>query len=261
MTAKIKPSKFYFVRRSVSIKECLRLMQEKNLSFLLVENSKGQLVGIFTLKDMIKIFEYITLGTHLDKPIAVAMTRPVLTIPSHQLHKATQIMVKNNIRHLPITSDKVGEESRIIGVVDIESLLGASLTEEKRKKYRRKEISVFSPNGSLLRFLKNILKKYELLTVEKLWASKLRTEAQVESHVSNYDLLFFDLVDEKALHLSMRYAEQVNLAGKAMIVLVSPGQFTTGKGKEIYQELAKISRVRIFEKPINVHDIIFECLS
>ena len=261
MENQIKPSKFYFVRNSTSLKQCLTLMQEKNLSYLLVEDHNDQLVGIFTLKDMVKVLKYILYGEHLDKPVNVAMTRPVLTIPSHKLHKATKIMLKNKIRHLPITSDKPGEESRVIGVVDMESLLLASLHDEKKKKYKIKDISVFSPTGALQRFLKNVLNKYDHLQIDKLWASKLRSASQIESHVNNYDLFFFDLVDEKALKLSLVYAEEINNAKKRMLALVTPGQFVSEENKKLLKRLSKISRVRVYEKPINVHDIIFECLS
>lgn len=261
MSPKIQPSQFYYVNESVSLDYCLSLMKTKQLSFLLVENKATRLVGIFTLKDILKNYKAIQDKKNIEKPIKLFMTKPVITLEAHKIHQAPRLMIDKVIRHLPITSGRVGEESRIIGVVDIESLLAYSITEEKRKKYQDKDISVYSPNGSLIRLLKNILKPYELLKVDKLWSSKLRTEEHYEAQVHDYDIFFFDIIEERDLRLAMHFAIYMNKYRKRMICLLSPGAFKEQKLQDAVNKLAKQSRVRIFHKPVEIHDLIFECLS
>ena len=259
MENRIIPSKFYFVRRDTSIERCIDLMREKSLSFVLIEDQNQNLVGIFTLKDLLKVFHHLIYGKHLEKSIGVVMTRPVFTIAATEIHKAPAVMAKHKIRHLPVTIYKSGGETRVIGVVDLESLLKSSLKEDY--KVRSKNISVYSANGSLLGFLKKILKPYSLLKIDKLWASKLKNDDLLEAYVDSYDLFFVDIVDQRDLSFCLDLATHVNNSRKPLIVLVSPDQFTEKTSLARLEKLAKIPRVRVFEKPINVHDIIFECLS
>lgn len=260
MSHQIQPSRFYYVKSNSSIKSCISLMKDKNLSFLLVENSFGKLVGIFTLKDLLKNHSAMIKKESLERPIRGFMTKPVLTIAAHKLHEAPKLMLKNGISHLPVVSDRRGEESRILGVVDVESLLEHSMIEEKRKKYHAKDISVYSPNGSLMRLMKNSLKKYDLISVEKLWASKLLQESHYQAHVSGYDFFIFDILDQRGLQLALAFAPHIAKARKRMLALVSPDAFKANETLQDLSRLAKMSRVKVFHKPVNVHDLIFECL-
>jgi CBS domain-containing protein len=236
-------------------------MRDKNLTFLLVESESGHLEGIFTLKDVVKSFDYMAYGDHLKKPVSVAMSRPVKTINANQLHEAAEIMLNEGIRHLPVKSAEPGEESRILGVVDMESLLRGEIEDKKKRETESREISVFSPNGSLLNFIKSVLSTYPLLQVDKLWASKLPDREHMAAYIQGYDLFFLDIVDEKALKFAETFGEEVSRGKKRMVALVMTEQFKKAEDLQRLKKIVGIDRVRVFEKPITVHDVIYECLN
>lgn len=260
MAAEIIPSKFSKVHRDTKIRECLRLMKESKSSFILVQKKNGVLEGIFTLKDLLRSFDQLKLERNLERPVASIMSRPVRTIGPHQLNRAAEIMVRHSIRHLPVVADRGESSEKIIGVVDGESLLKANLVEKKTATQPRRSISVFSPNGLLFKLLKNTLKNQERIEVEKMWASKLRSDEQVEAYLKNFDLFFFNLVDSKSLRIAARMTGEATRLRKKMVMLINPGQFAKGEEQKIFAEIKKNKRVRVFEKPVNVHDIIFECI-
>ena len=261
MATKIRPSRYYYVRDNNSFQACLALMEEKNLTFLLIENHVGRLLGIFTLKDLLKHHTVLKNDSHMSKPIRLFMSKPVISIQDHQIHKAPEIMLENKINHLPVLSERKGESDRVLGVVDIEALLAHYLAENKREKYKSKDISIYSPNGALLRLMKEVLKRYDRLQVDKIWASRLKTVGHVESQVSEYDLLFFDLSEAKDIKFALRFLPVLNKVHKRMICLTSRHTFQEDPEKTQLAKLAKHSRVKVFYKPFEVHDLVFECLS
>lgn len=260
MSDKVLPSKFHFVDKSTPIKQCLLMMKEKDLSFLLVYDEGQQLEGIFTLKDILRTYQYLAFADHVQKPISVVMTKPVETLPSHKLHQAVQIMLEKNIRHLPVVSEDDDSGEQIVGVIDAESLLRAQQEKSRKDAYESKDLSVFSPNGSLLKFMQDALDKYQRIQVDKLWASKLKTPDHFLSHIQNYDLFFLDVIDRKSLHFAHKFSDELEKTNKSMIVLVDNGLFKQGEEEQQLKNLARLSHVRVYEKPVNVHDLIFECL-
>jgi CBS domain-containing protein len=261
MTKNIQPSKYYYVRANNSLRACLELMKSKDLTFLLVENHIGRLVGIFTLKDILKNYPVLQNPGHLSRPIKNFMSKPVISIPSEKIHQAAKLMRENKIQHLPVTSSQPSENSRILGVVDAEALLEYTVKSEKRQKYQAKDILVYSPNGALLRLLKNVLKKYELLKIDKMWASRLKSEDHFEAAVRNYDLLFFDLSETRDLKVALKLLPYLNKQKKRMIGLTSRDSFLSGPEQKDLKQMTQHSRVKIFYKPFEVHDLVFECLS
>lgn len=257
----IKPSKFHFVSRHTSLRECMKLMQEKNLTYLLVEDDHDRLEGIFTLKDVIKIFEYLAYGNHLSKPVSVAMSRPVITLPSTKLHLAAQTMVEEGVNHLPVISADAGQEARVVGVVDMECILRSQVEGEQRDEDESRDISVFSPNGALLNFMQSVLDPYPKIGIDKMWASKIADRDKMQAYVHGYDMFFIDVVDKKALHFTEAFAQEVEKAGKKLVCLLSTEQFKNKDDLEFLNKIIKLTHVRIFEKPITMHDVIYECIN
>lgn len=254
------PSRFYFVSSDTLVEQCIRVMQENSLSYLLVENKRKQLVGIFTLKDFLKSFTYLRGGAHLKKPVNVVMTRPVITLPASQIHKAAKLMLKNNFRHLPITSGNKNEGDRVIGVVDVESVLRGLVDSEKSEEMGEKFVSVYSQDGSLMKVLTASLKGHDLVEVDKMWVSKLKTDLHFDYLIKNYDLFFFDIVDERSLHIAHKVALKSQKAKKKTICLFSKKHITSPENLKLIQSLGKMSRVKVYEKPTNIHDLVFECI-
>jgi CBS domain-containing protein len=258
MAHEINPSPFHLVRDNSTIGACLNLMQKRGLSFLLVENNNKRLVGIFTLKDLLKNYTALNADRNQNKPIRAFMSKPVQTISAHHIHKAPKMMIDAKIRHLPITSD---DGSRVIGVVDMESLLAASLNEQKiLKNYKAKDLIVYSPNGALMKLIKNVLKPYERIQVDKLWASRLKDDSQFESQVRAYDLFVFDLGEPKDLRVALKLAPYIHHYHKKMLVMIGPEGFPDEASKKAIMDLSVIRGVKVFHKPVEVHDLLLECL-
>ena len=68
----ITPSEFYFVQQNTTIERCIEIMQEKGLSFLLIRDARSKLVGIFTLKDLLKNFSHLINSKNLKKPFFIS---------------------------------------------------------------------------------------------------------------------------------------------------------------------------------------------
>ncbi len=235
-------------------------MLENHLDFVLVENHDGFLEGIFTLRDLLRVHRSLHSEYNMDKPIRAFMSKPVITLPAEKINEGPQLMVSKRIRHLPIHSDEE-ENSKIIGVIDIESLLAYSLGESHPVDIPPKDISVYSPNGALLRLLKKTLDSYEAINLEKLWSSKLKTEIQFQSLVEEYDLICVDILELRDLNLALHLAPLVEAQDKKMITLIDVRSFKQEDLiKASLSQLTEHRGVKLFHKPFKVHDIVTECL-
>lgn len=254
MDLELTPSQFYTVRRDTTIRECIRFMQEKSLSFLLIENSRSELVGIFTLKDLLKSFKYLRAEAHLKKPVGVVMSRPLLTINLKQIDQAKKIMSRHNIRHLPVVTESVGNKKKVVGVIDMESLLKSMILNETNPMQNKKNIVVYSPNGALVKLLKHVYANQKLTTVEKLWSSKLKTDEAIQRVTKDYDIFYFDLDNRRSIVLAHEIAKKIKKSKKKVVALIAKQQFRDEDRKRLI-ELSKHPKVQICEKPINIHDL------
>lgn len=107
-----------------SIDEVARIMREQEVGSVVVVDKHSRPVGIFTEHDVLRVLAEDLGGT----PVATAMTRNPIALPSHALaYEAALAMVENNIRHVLVTG-----EGRLIGVVserDLFSLQRLGLAE------------------------------------------------------------------------------------------------------------------------------------
>lgn len=259
-STKVVPSPFLIVPRQTSFKECLTLMRDKSLSFLLIAKKSGELEGIVTLKDILKVFHYLSDEVKLQKPVSVVMSRPVKTYPSQKIHLAAEFMHKNKIRHLPIVQKQRKGADKIVGVIDMESLLRFFSNQAKENKSKSKDISVYSPDGSLLHLLRSGFNNQSQINIEKLWSSHVRSEGQFYIHAENYDHVIVDVIDRKSLHLAIQFCKPMRDLQKKMICIVDAIQFTEENDLDALIKLSKVPRVKIFEKPVNIHDLVAECL-
>jgi CBS domain-containing protein len=93
------------------VQEACRCMWECRKGSVLVIDQDGQLIGIFTGRDAVRI---LAEGRSADAtPLAQAMTRnPVTVAPTARAIDALREMSDRGIRHLPVV-----ENERILGVV------------------------------------------------------------------------------------------------------------------------------------------------
>jgi CBS domain-containing protein len=119
--------------------DALELMVRKDIgSVPIVE--KGKLVGIITERDIVrkitKSFDY------LNRPLRETANKPVVTVtPSTPIWEAFEIMLKNNIRRLPVLS-----KGKLVGIVTekdlfkwvVEVVYSPNVPKEITKLLRRK---------------------------------------------------------------------------------------------------------------------------
>ena len=102
------------VNTDTSIKRCGEMMIENNIKSLVVRD--GTSLNILTKSDLVKLYT-----DHYRKKYLVRefMTKDVSTIsPSHSLHTALLLMIKNKISRVVVT-----RETEIVGIITSRDLM------------------------------------------------------------------------------------------------------------------------------------------
>ena len=110
------------VKKEVTILDVMRLMREKEIGFLIIEED-NEAVGVITDRDIVlSLSREISLTTPINK----IMKKYVITASEEtELEKATDIMGYMQIRRLVV----VNNENKIIGILSTSDLLSNPLTE------------------------------------------------------------------------------------------------------------------------------------
>lgn len=100
------------VPQNINIKEAAKKMAENDIGSLVVVD-ENKAVGILTERDIIRNI------SNLKEKISEIMSEQVVTIEEDEdIDDAAELMAKNKIKHLPVTS---GEE--IIGIITTTDLI------------------------------------------------------------------------------------------------------------------------------------------
>jgi CBS domain-containing protein len=116
-----KGSEVLTVDMDAGIPEVARIMQEKNIGALLVEDD-GKLCGIVTERDVVKILGKT--GCDLDglraADIMVKSENLLVAEADDQNDYVMAVMVQKNFRHMPIV-----DEGEIVGLISIRDVVKA----------------------------------------------------------------------------------------------------------------------------------------
>lgn len=250
----IVPSEFHFVAQDTTIESCLQLMKEKSLSYLLVKDGRGKLRGIFTLKDVMN-FDFLKIDKYIMQPVKKVMSHPVKTLPVHKLYKAAETMVRSNIRHLPITTGQKGRKNKVIGVVDMESMLKSSVI-HAGDSHKTLNISVYSARSALRRLIQNSFKNDKLIRIDHLRKSGERDNERIESLVAKTDVLIFDLGGSEEFDMVYKLAQKVIDLEKRMVIIIARDVFLTNKERKSLETLGKTEPILLIEKPFEGHEFL-----
>ena len=92
-------------------------MYEKHIGSLIIVDKSNHCKGIFTERDAIRVFAQ---KVSQSAPIGEVMTTNVLMISEDApFEKARDILIFNNIRHLPV----INKEQELVGLLSIKQLL------------------------------------------------------------------------------------------------------------------------------------------
>ena len=94
------------------LKAAAKIMSQKNIGSLIVIKNK-EIAGIITEKDITKN------ASNLDKKISSVMSKNVVTIEEYEdIDNAAVLMMKNKVKHLPVTKDE-----KLIGIISATDLI------------------------------------------------------------------------------------------------------------------------------------------
>jgi CBS domain-containing protein len=102
-----------------SVEDAIRLMHSKKVSAVLV-NENEKTVGIFTERDVVRSYVSKNGKRFREIPLKDAMTVDLITAGQEDnVGDIMAIMVRNNIRHLPVM-----ENGSVIGMLSIRDVIG-----------------------------------------------------------------------------------------------------------------------------------------
>ena len=110
------------VKKEVTILDVMRLMREKEIGFIIIEED-NEAVGVITDRDIVLS---LSREINITTPINKIMKKYVITASEEtELEKATDIMGYMQIRRLVV----VNNENKIVGILSTTDLLSNPLTE------------------------------------------------------------------------------------------------------------------------------------
>lgn len=111
----LKPSTPVLCKPNTTVLEASQLMTAKRENCILVVNEQGDLMGIFTAKDL----AFRIVGSDLNAATVtidqIMTPNPMCTNSNDPASDALNLMVEKNFRHLPVLDD----HNQIVGVLDI----------------------------------------------------------------------------------------------------------------------------------------------
>jgi CBS domain-containing protein len=101
----------------ITVKEAIRMLQEKHVGSIVITDNNQKCVGIFTERDAIRI---IANEVSLDNIVDQVMTKNIITIGEEaSMEEAKRLVITHGIRHLPVVDSK-GE---LVGLLSVRKFL------------------------------------------------------------------------------------------------------------------------------------------
>lgn len=121
---KKKGSQVFSVAPETPIIDCLKLMSEKQIGSVLVEQ-EGKVVGIFSERDY--AWRGILKGNHEHTPVQRVMTEKVFYVkPEQSVEACMAQMSDKHIRHLPVI-----DNGKLVGVISIGDVVKSMLQDKE----------------------------------------------------------------------------------------------------------------------------------
>ncbi len=113
-----------------TICDAVKILVEKNIGSLLVQDEKGGIAGIITERDILKRCN-LCLESFKETKVKEVMTKNLIVAsPDDDLDYVENIMTQNRVRHLPIISNQKLEG--IISIGDMVNVLRGACKVENR---------------------------------------------------------------------------------------------------------------------------------
>ena len=258
---RLTPSPCLVVNHTSTLRQAIEAMQDAKKSYALVDNDRGECVGIFTDRDVLmKFFELQ--GPDLDRPVTAAMTSPVIMLPLGHLHQAPEIMQQRNIRHVPIY-DVVDDHRRVIGVITLDSLAAENLLRDTASRGTTAHhdvvdnVAVVSADGATFQFVKQVFLGFNT-AVDRLFHIQLARHPQFQEVIGRYDLVVIDMDDLPEANWKWIISALNALEPRPQVLIaLDPRRHSKGVFAAL-QTIAQAGWLKVFPKPVDL--IAFEAL-
>ncbi|MGE0440277.1 MAG: CBS domain-containing protein [Gemmatimonadales bacterium] len=121
-----KGEQVHAVSPSDSVLAAVQIMNEARIGGVVVLSDQGELVGMFTERDLMR--RVVGKGLQADHlPIGNVMTTEVIGCgPDASLEECAAAMTRNRVRHLPVLDGQ-----RVVGIVTIGDLLAYQVNDQR----------------------------------------------------------------------------------------------------------------------------------
>lgn len=258
------PSRAIIVRADTSILDCVRLMKENDVGSVLVvsDNSKQELVGIFTERDLLKKTDVVIEGSHWSRPVRTVMTSPIQTIDVSKISEAPKIMLQNGFRHIPVVyQDKTGI-CHIAGVVSMRDLFRllymqnpAVFDSAKLKSQAVKSsvpVLVLSQDEAFLKLLQRLFSSFKKENNLKIFSKPeelLVKNNQISDHNKMMIVDLDNIFSKKWLAVIKNIKQTLK---PSLVIIIFNGQMHSRASLEPIYQMAKEERFVVYSKPMNI---------
>jgi hypothetical protein len=254
----LSPSPAISVPSDTTIRETLRVMREHNVGSVLVNNYQHphNLVGIFTERDLLKWVGEIEKHGSWDTGIATIMTKKIISLSLLEIDRAPEVMVENNIRHLPIVYETEIGHSHVAGVVSMRDAF-RSLIAEKREKavtaqYMNKRTIMLGHGAREREVQKKLLEQYLDLQVISEDFSQSVDPVKLIPSILTGDLFILDLDHFAASFWPLLLKRILDEKVHPHVFVVYDPVLQEAKSVQALKQLSKGSVIHVFPKPVNL---------
>ncbi len=251
----VTSSPCHIVKNSDSVRSTIHAMQNAKKSYAIVQNGRGECLGIFTDRDILRRF-FDLQGDALDKPITSIMTTPVTMLPLALMHQAPAVMQQKHIRHVPIY-DEIDGHLKIIGVITLERLAAENLLNKTAENpypapnYVPNAIGVISADGNSMRFIEKLYSP-PTTSVTRLFFTQLVRHPDLAGALAGFDSLIFDIDDVPETSWKWLISAFNGMSPPIPVALLLTLEHHSPKIIEALQTIAKSGWLSVFSKPLDL---------
>jgi CBS domain-containing protein len=122
------------IRPESSLREAVQMLAEHRIGAVVVTDGAGQVVGILSERDVVRVIGKDGPG-RLDDPITTVMTAKVITANGTEtVPEVMELMTGGRFRHIPVV-----DHGRLVGIISIGDVVKHRVAEMERESQTMRE--------------------------------------------------------------------------------------------------------------------------
>lgn len=266
---RLHPSPAVTARADDLIGDCIEKMNRQNSGALLIlsANHEEELIGIFTVYDLLQHIGLIQEGKYWNRAIRTIMTSPVRTLEAKDIGKAPFLMKRHGFRHLPVVV-KSGAKNQLMGVLHMRDLFYDYVRKEEIQAELQKgtkpldasaevhSVGILSSHALFCRSLRFALDHAKGLEGKRLPVKVFESPARLWDYAHDHQTLIIDIDG----HHSPEWAQVVRAANAMkprphLILVFTPSEHTEQTMKAL-RAIQGNRAVEVFERPLDFYRIV-----